>query len=143
MIIIIIVKVKKKSRVVYMKILMALFMIFVIQVAGAMANTVSEFKAGNYVDLISNVSNYAVVTGVVSNSKVNNKEIYLNFGKNFNTSFSVIIDKDTLADFSASGINDPVSFYKNKNLAIEGVISLCNGKPQVVIKHPSQIKVIN
>ena len=101
-------------------------------------------EASNPVELISNVSRYAVITGKVASVDISDrsKVVFLNFGKNYNTSLSAIIYGNSLHSFLMAGVEDFKNHYKNKIVSVEGVVRISNGKPEVVIDSPSQIKVI-
>lgn len=80
----------------------------------------------------------AVVTGYVADVFKNEKVAYLNFdGKFPKNSFAAVIFKD---DFSKFG---NLSRFKNKTIEVSGIISKYNGKPQIILKNTSQIKITN
>ena len=105
----------------------------------------SSIKADNPVQLICHASEYARIVGTVSNTNIYDKSkvIYLNFGKNFNTSLSAVIYNETIPSFINAGIDEPTEYYKNKKVSIEGIIRISNGKPELIINSPDQIKVLN
>jgi len=104
-----------------------------------------DIEAGNIVQLISHTSQYARITGTVSNVDISDKfnAISLNFGKNFNTSLSAVIYNDVIQAFASAGIIDPAKYFADKTVVLEGIIRILNGKPQIIIDFPSQIKIIN
>ncbi|OGI05049.1 MAG: hypothetical protein A2104_02655 [Candidatus Melainabacteria bacterium GWF2_32_7] len=108
------------------------------------ANNLS-LEAENLVQLICNISQYARVTGTISNIDISEKYkvISLNFGKNFNTSLSAVIYNDVIPSFILAGIDDPAEYFKNKTVLLEGIIRVSNGKPEIIIDSPSQIKIID
>ncbi len=80
----------------------------------------------------------ATINGYVADVYKNEKVAYLNFdGKFPKNTFSGVIFKD---DFSKFG---DVNRFRNKNVEISGVISGYKGKPQVILKNTSQVKITN
>ena len=80
----------------------------------------------------------AVVSGYIADVYKNEKVAYLNFdGKFPKNTFSGVIFKD---DFSKFG---DVNRFRNKNVEISGVISEYKGKPQIILKSTSQVKITN
>ncbi|OGI23088.1 MAG: hypothetical protein A2287_01290 [Candidatus Melainabacteria bacterium RIFOXYA12_FULL_32_12] len=108
------------------------------------ANNLS-LEAENLVQLICNISQYSRVTGTISSIDISEKYrvISLNFGKNFNTSLSAVIYNDVIPSFILAGIEDPAEYFKNKTVLLEGIIRVSNGKPEIIIDSPSQIKIID
>lgn len=104
-----------------------------------------SIKAENLVDVISHASQYARIEGKISNCEITEKSkvIFLNFGRNFNTSLSAVIYNTDIPSFIEAGINEPDKYFKNKNVVVEGIVRISDGKPEVVINTPSQIKVVN
>ncbi len=100
--------------------------------------------AENFIQLVNYTSKHVKVSGVVCSSKIsdNSKVIFLNFGKNFNTSLSAVIYDFDVHSFINAGISNPDTYFKNKKVVVEGVIRIANGKPEVVINSPKQIKII-
>jgi len=111
----------------------------------AFASSNLDLEANNFVQLVSHSSQYARITGTVFNIDVSEKSkiIFLNFGRNYNTSFSAMIYDNVIPVFAMAGIDDPVQYYKNKKVSLEGIIRISNGKPEMVIDSPDQIKVLN
>ncbi|MBN8569356.1 MAG: hypothetical protein J0M18_06970 [Ignavibacteria bacterium] len=78
----------------------------------------------------------AVVTGYITDVYKNEKVAYLNFdGKFPKNSCAAVIFKD---DFGKFG---DLNRFKNKNVEVSGIISEYNGKPQIILKSTSQLKV--
>lgn len=109
----------------------------------SISNTV--IKADNFVQLISSTSQYARIEGKIRECEItdNSKVIFLNFGKNFNTSLSALIYNIDMPAFIDAGIGEPDKYFKDKNVVVEGIIRISNGKPEVVINSPEQIKIID
>ena len=109
-----------------------------------------EFKnpsvdAENLVQLVNSTSKHVKIMGTICSSEIsdNSKVIFLNFGKNFNTSLSAVIYDFDLHSFIDAGIDNPQSYFKNKKVILEGVVRIANGKPEIVINSPKQIKIID
>lgn len=126
------------------RLFLASFLALLIQIPTTAINN-PDLEAGNPVQLISHSSQYARITGTVSNVDVSerSKVIFLNFGKNYNTSFSAMIYDNSVPSFVMAGINEPDKYFKNKTVAMEGIIRISNGKPEMVIDSPDQIKIID
>lgn len=103
-----------------------------------------KINADNFIQLINRASKHVTITGTVCSSEVTdrNKIIFLNFGKNFNTSLSAIIYDYDLHSFIDAGINSPESYFKNKKVKIDGIVRIIDGKPEIIVKSPKQIKII-
>ena len=109
-----------------------------------------EFKnpsvdAENLVQLVNSTSKHVKITGTICSSKIsdNSKVIFLNFGKNFNTSLSAVIYDFDVHSFIAAGIDNPQAYFKNKKVVMDGIIRIANGKPEIVINSPKQIKIVD
>lgn len=104
----------------------------------------NSIDAGNPIDLISKSSQYVRITGVVDSINISehSKVIFLNFGKNYNTSFSAMIYNTSIPSFITAGITEPDEFFKNKIVTVEGILRMSNGKPEMVIDSPNQIKIV-
>ena len=96
--------------------------------------------------LVSNYTSRNVkITGTVCSSQItdHSKVIFLNFGKNFNTSLSAVIYDFDVHSFIDAGIDKPETYFNNKKVILKGVVRINNGKPEIVINSPKQIQVIN
>jgi len=86
----------------------------------------------------SNIDRRVLLTGYVADVAVREKVAYLNLDKKYpNNTCSVTIfesDFDKFGDFNK---------YKNKKIEVSGKVTEYKGKPQVIIKSPSQIKILN
>jgi len=80
------------------------------------------------------------VEGVVLRGfKSKNGNVFLNFGPNYKTDFTIFIYKTCLPNFSSNGI-DPTTFYKDKLVRVRGPVIEYNG-PEIKVCHPYQIEV--
>mgnify|MGYP005840655051 FL=1 len=68
------------------------------------------------------------------------RRIYLNYGENWRTDFTVEIPTEFLDLFSREGI-DPLKNYTNKNLLVRGRLKPVNGV-LITATHPEQIRVL-
>jgi len=108
-------------------------------------NNNSSIDAENMI-LVSNYTSKNVkITGTVCSSQItdHSKVIFLNFGKNFNTSLSAVIYDFDIHSFIDAGIDKPESYFNNKKVTLTGVVRINNGKPEIVINSPKQIQIIN
>jgi len=112
---------------------------------GAFSVSNPAIKADNFIQLISHTSQYARIEGEIHDCKItdNSKVIFLNFGENFNTSLSALIYNTNIPAFIDAGIGQPEKYFKNKKVVVEGIIRISNGKPEIIINTPDQIKVID
>lgn len=103
-----------------------------------------SIDAENFIQLANYTSKHVTITGTVKNSQISDhsKVIYLNFGKNFNTSLSAVIYDFDMHSFIDAGIDKPQTYFKNKKVMLDGVIRIANGKPEIVLNSPRQIKII-
>ncbi len=128
-----------KRSLIFIMIIMAQFFLI------SNANNVNVLDARNPIGIMSKVSKYAVIKGKVADVDVSerSKVIFLNFGNNYNTSFSAVIYENKLPAFVMAGVDSPADYYKNKTVKLEGFVRMINGKPEMVIESPSQIKIID
>jgi len=101
-------------------------------------------SAENIIQLTSSTSKHVKITGVVCSSVLsdNSKVVFLNFGNNFNTSLSAVIYDFDFQSFADAGIDQPEKYFRNKKVSLEGIVRIANGKPEIVISSPKQIKII-
>ena len=109
------------------------------------ATSIASINADNFVRLISKTSQYVRIEGKIYTAEItdNSKVIFLNFGRNFNTSLSAVIYNIDVPAFIDAGIDEPEKYFKDKNVVIEGIVRICNGKPEIIINSPDQIKVVH
>lgn len=103
-----------------------------------------NLNAENLVQIVNSMSKHVKITGTVCSSKItdNSKVIFLNFGNNFNTSLSAVIYDFDFHSFIDAGIQEPEIYFKNKKVVLDGIIRINNGKPEIVINSPKQIKIL-
>jgi micrococcal nuclease len=90
-------------------------------------------QAGNY------YGNEIIVEGkVVATYRSKKNNVFLNFGKPYpNQCFSVVIFSSDLHKFP----ENPEKYYDQKRVRIKGKIQEYQGKPEIILKEPSQIEV--
>ena len=80
-----------------------------------------------------------IVEGTVVAAFNSGKACFLNFHKNWKKYFTAVIFQSAFDKFP----KQPELYYKDKKVQVTGVIKESRGKPEIVLKHPSQIKVVN
>jgi micrococcal nuclease len=85
------------------------------------------------------IGEFYTVKGLVKSTFSSPKATFLNFGQNWREDFTAVIFKSNLNFFKKKGIN-PAVYYKDKQVEITGRIKFYNG-PEIVINHPSQIRI--
>lgn len=136
---------KRKGQMKKFSIIAAFFIGLFLPSASLLGVTsIASINANNFVQIISNTSQYVRIEGKIRNSEItdNSKVIFLNFGNNFNTSLSAVIYNMDIPAFIDAGINEPEKYFKNKKVVVEGIIRICNGKPEIIVNSPDQIKII-
>lgn len=95
---------------------------------------INQTQANHYVNQI------RIVRGKVINAHQSSKCVFLNFGYDWRTDFSVVIFNNSLDAFRKQGI-DPVTFYKGREVEVTGRIKEYNG-PEIIVNSPHEIEVI-
>lgn len=95
---------------------------------------IPQEKAAEY------IGELASVEGRVLKVKMTNSAVYLNFGRDFRKDFSVVIFKDDLRLFNERKI-DLEKDYQGRLVRVSGLIKEYNG-PEIIVRHPAQIEVI-
>jgi micrococcal nuclease len=96
---------------------------------------ISPSQTKNYIGEI------RTVKGRVLSTFKSAKCIFLNFGSDYKTDFTVAIFNNTLSSFENQGIH-PESFYRGKIVEVSGRIREYNG-PEIIVNSPFEIEVIN
>ena len=109
-------------------IVVLLFMVSVIAFAG---NTISWKDAASY------YGKYMTVEGIIVSGKCLPKVCFLNFDKDYRTTFTAVIFASDLTKFPPN----PDQFYHNKKVQVTGIIKEYKGKPEIILKEPDQIKI--
>ena len=82
---------------------------------------------------------FQIVEGVIKSTAINNNRIYLNFGGNWRTDFTVSIAPEDKRNFSGSGAN-PLD-WTVKHVRVRGWVREYNG-PFMEITHPQAIEFL-
>jgi DNA/RNA endonuclease YhcR with UshA esterase domain len=105
------------------------------------SNGLSEKKRITTAEASINIGREVILTGYVADVTIRSKVSYLNFDNKYpNNTFSGVI-------FASSNekINDKVgdlNVYEGKTVELTGTVGEYNGKPQIIINSPEQIKII-
>lgn len=84
---------------------------------------------------------FQLVEGTVTGSGGDKAHVYLNFGPDYRTDFTVRIARKDFKNFKAAGIAKPQEFYKGKRVRVHGMVQPVYGA-MVVASHPAQIEVL-
>lgn len=82
---------------------------------------------------------FQIVEGKVLNATKRNGRVYLNFGSDWRTDFTVTVDPDDTPNFRRSGV-DPLS-YSGQTIRVRGWIQSMNG-PEIEVPNPQGIEVL-
>lgn len=86
------------------------------------------------------VDSFQIVEGIITSVANVRGQIYLNFGANYRTDFTVAIAKSGKKAFKKSGV-DPLSL-EGARVRVRGWIELKNG-PIIWLDHPERLEVLN
>lgn len=90
--------------------------------------------------LAQDVDSFQIVEGVVTSVANVRGQIYLNFGANYRTDFTVAIVKSGKKAFKKAGV-DPLSL-EGAHVRVRGWIELKNG-PMIWLDHPERLEVLD
>lgn len=83
---------------------------------------------------------FQLVEGRVANVADVRGRIFLNFGEDYRTDFTIHVPPDKVANFSAAGLN--LSGLRGKRVRVRGTVSERNG-PAITASIPEQIEVLD
>ncbi len=90
--------------------------------------------------LAQDMDSFQLVEGVVTSvAKVRDK-MFLNFGSDYRTDFTIYVSKDGQKRFNANGL-DPLSI-EGARVRVRGWVEMQNG-PMVVLDHPERLEVLD
>jgi endonuclease YncB( thermonuclease family) len=95
---------------------------------------ISDKEAGKHIGLSKTVA------GRVLRAEDRGFGVFLNFGGDFSTDFTVFIPAKSLRYFRDEGIDDPASLYGGRLIETTGTIREHNG-PSITVRHPGQIYI--
>ncbi|MFZ5789734.1 MAG: thermonuclease family protein [Pseudomonadota bacterium] len=90
-------------------------------------------------ELADAIDSFQLVEGRVVSATKPKSRLYLNFGADWKTDFTVAIDAKALRLFAAAGL-DPLAF-QGRRLRVRGWVKSFNG-PLIDVTHPEQIEVL-
>lgn len=90
-------------------------------------------------NLESDTGTFQIVEGKVLDASVRNGRVYLNFGADWRTDFTVTIDPVDRGNFRGSGV-DPTS-YVGQTVRVRGWVQSQNG-PEIEVPNPQGIEVL-
>lgn len=82
---------------------------------------------------------YELVEGRVLNADRVGERVFLNFGRNWRTDFTVVVESQGLRVFENAGI-DPLGF-ENTVIRVRGWVDTLDG-PRMAVTHPEQIELL-
>lgn len=110
--------------------------------SGAAAGTAKSAPSGREVvsweDAHRHAGREVVVEGTIVRTHRSGKVLYLNFHPNWKKYVNVVIFAKDLAGFPRQA----ETFYKGKTVRVKGTISLYKGRPELVVKTPEAIEVV-
>lgn len=86
------------------------------------------------------IGKVGIVEGQIQSAAINKNRIYLNFGPDWRTDFTVTIAPENKRLFSKAGL-DPLQ-WNNQTIRVRGLIQSYNG-PYIEVTHPEAIEMID
>ena len=96
--------------------------------------SISASDSGNHVGEVRTVKFHVASTGSGSSGTE-----FLNAYSNYLDGFTAVVFSEDVPQFA----NDPISTYSDRDVLVTGTISTYQGRPQIIIKNPSQIRLAN
>lgn len=103
------------------------------------AQIVQAADVVNWQDTAKYYGQTKTIEGTVVATKCTPKVCFLNFDQNWKESFTAVIFASDLSKFPAN----PDTHYKDKKIQVTGKIKEYKGKPEIILKDKSQIKVLD
>ena len=85
------------------------------------------------------IGSVKIITGRVHSTATHNGRIYINFGPDWQSDFTIIINPEDKGNFYRAGI-DPLS-WNNKRIEVRGWVDEYNG-PVINLSHPEAIQIL-
>ena len=79
------------------------------------------------------------VEGTIVLTRNTGKACFLNFSNDYKTDFTAVIFASRFKNFPPS----PEEYYRDKAVRVIGTVKQYQGKPEIVLDSPSQIKILN
>jgi len=102
------------------------------------SGTVFAGNVINWTEAANHYGKYKTVEGTIVSGKCLPKVCFLNFDKNYKTTFTAVIFASDLPKFPSN----PDQYYRNKKIQLTGTIKEYKGKPEIIIKDVDQIKLV-
>jgi micrococcal nuclease len=93
-----------------------------------------------YLDADRYIGESKTVLGRTLHTDVTKAGIFLNYGADFRTDFTVFIPRKDFGYFDKAGIMDPAAYYDGKLIEVTGTIKEYNGA-SIMVRHPDQIHI--
>lgn len=90
--------------------------------------------------LAQDIDSYQIVQGVITSAADVRGQIYLNFGADYKTDFTIAISKRNRKRFEKAGLN--LLNLEGATVRVRGWIEMSNG-PMVWLDHPERLEVLN
>ena len=91
-------------------------------------------------NLAQDIDSYQIVQGIITSAADVRGQIYLNFGADYKTDFTIAIAKRDRKRFEKFGL-DPLSL-EGATVRVRGWIELSNG-PMIWLDHPERLEILN
>lgn len=82
---------------------------------------------------------FQIVQGTVHNTEFKDGRAYLNFGADWRSDFTVVIDPEDMPNFRKLGV-DPRA-YAGQTLRVRGIVQSLNG-PEIEVPNPQSVEVV-
>lgn len=91
-----------------------------------------------YEEAAKHVGQKAIVKGRIIGTRNTGTICFLNFHPNYREHLSLVIYGENFAKFPTS----PETLYKDKDVEVTGFITQYQGRPQIIVSDPSEIKIV-
>lgn len=113
-----------------------IFIFLLLAIQSQAKDNITPEEAGNHIGEVQTVCGVVVSTHYATRS--NRQPTFLNLNKPYpNQIFTVLIWGADRDKFKGS----PETFYNGKRICVSGIIEEYKGKPEIIVKDPSQITV--
>lgn len=99
-----------------------------------------NIRSPNADSLAQDVDSFQLVEGIITSTAEVRGRVYLNFGADYKTDFTIVVDKDARKRFESAGY-DPLQLGGAK-VRVRGWIELVNG-PSIWLTHPEPLELID
>lgn len=104
----------------------------------------SEIKATDLEAIKAKEGEFVTVTGTVVGTfkSKSGKAIFFNFGPDHKTCFTAVIFSGNIEKFKGKNGEDPVDYYLNKNVKLDGRIKVHENRPEIILDDPKQLTIV-